>query len=246
MKNISSFLNCTPVAHRGLHEEGVPENSLAAFRRARDAGFAIETDVRLTQEGEVVAFHDGTLLRACGVDKKVEDCTLEQLRALRLFQTDEQIPTLNELLTLVNGRVPLLIEIKQMKGVSRKRFLKKIAQELRGYHGEYAVQSFDPFYVRTFKKLCPHIPCGVLATANSNQKDLGVFPRIKADLLKNLRLNFYVKPDFVSYCGADLPQKAYTKFNGIRLAWTIRSKEEELHARKYGADNIIFEGYRPQ
>lgn len=241
-----SFLNDIPVAHRGLHEDGIPENSLSAFRRARDLGFAIETDVRLTKDGAVVAFHDDSLFRACGIDKKVNDCTLAQLKKCNLFQTEERIPTLSELLSLVDGRVPLLIEIKQMKGTPKKHFLEKVASELRDYQGEFAIQSFDPLYVRTFKKLRPDIPCGVLAAANSNRKDLGCFPRIKAEILKNMRLNFYVKPDFISYCGADLPQKAYTKFSGIRLAWTIRSKDEELHARKNGADNIIFENYRPE
>jgi glycerophosphoryl diester phosphodiesterase len=98
-------------AHRGLWDQASPENSLAAFQKAVDAGYGIEFDIHKTSDGHVVVFHDDTLTRMCGVDGKIEQMTLAQLRELRLKGTDQQIPTLEELLCLVDGRVPLLVEL---------------------------------------------------------------------------------------------------------------------------------------
>lgn len=244
---MNSFLHTLPIAHRGLHGDGIPENSLAAFRAAVRAGYAIETDVRLTKDGKIVVFHDDRLLRMTGDPRTVSECTMSELRALFLENTAEKIPTLDELLETADGRVPLLIEIKNMPNVGGKEIARALAHALDGYRGEYAIQSFQPFYVKHYKKLRQNVPCGLLSCATFSRADFGGSPlwRIKAWAVGGLKLNFLVKPDFVSYCGADLPCRAVERFRGTKLAWTIRSPEEEAHARAY-ADNIIFEQYLPK
>lgn len=246
MKNFH-FLTEIPVAHRGLHDSRLPENSMGAFLAAADKGYAIETDIRLTKDGALVLFHDDNLSRMAGIEKRVYDCTREQLSRVRLGGTDEKIPLFSELLSAVMGRVPLLIEIKDVPEAKTKAFIKQISDALEGYRGEYAVQSFQPFYVKAFKKLRPEIPCGVLATAVSQKSDFGNSPlwKIKARMVKNMSFNGMVKPNFISYYFASYPQKSTEKFKGVKLGWTVRSPEDEARARKY-CDNIIFENYLPE
>lgn len=243
---MENFLIKTPIAHRGLHDREKPENSLPAFKEAINCGFPIETDVRFTKDRELVVFHDDTLLRMTGDGRAVLDCTLEEIRGL-LLEGKERIPTLEEFLRFVAGRTPLLIEIKSMDGVKAEEIASALAHALENYAGDYAIQSFQPLYVKAYKALCPHILCGVLATAQAGKEAFGGGPlwRVKAYIVKNLALNFTVKPDFISYCFADLPRKCVEKFKGFKLGWTVRSHEEEAQARKY-VDNIIFEGYLPE
>lgn len=239
---MNTFLDTLPIAHRGLHDEKRPENSLAAFEAAIEAGYAIETDVRFTGDGALVIFHDDELLRMAGDPRRVGGCTLETLKSLRLMGTEEKIPSFSEFLETVGGRVPLLIEIKDMEGVKGKQIAEAVAMAMEGYRGEYAIQSFNPFYVRAYKRLRPDVPCGVLSHWDMKEERKGLAWRFKAYLLSHLKLNFLVKPDFVSYGFWALPKKCVTKFKGAKLAWTIRSEADEAKARKY-ADNIIFETY---
>ena len=243
MKNYD-FLKM-PFAHRGLHGGGVPENSLPAFHAAAQSGFAIETDVRFTKEGRVVVFHDDNLYRMTGDERNVIDCTAPELKRLRLEDTDEQMPLFSELLKEINGRTPLLVEIKSMKGVKPKEIALALAKILEGYQGEVAIQSFQPFYVRAFKRLRPDLPCGVLSAAHFTREEVGgALWRLKAHWLKNMTFNFTVRPDFISYNLHDLPTRKTKRFKGPVLAWTVRSEEDELIARKH-ADTIIFENYLP-
>ena len=244
---METFLTKLPIAHRGLHDKEKPENSLSAFRAAVNAGYAIETDVRLSKDGKLVVFHDETLLRMTGNPQKVEELTAEELAQIKLADSEERIPLFEEFLKDLNGATALLLEIKNMPRVERNGYIEKISEALEGYKGEYAVQSFQPFYVKKFKELRPEIPCGVLATADSTKEDFGgsVFWRIKARVVKNMSLNKRVKPDFISYHFTDYPQKAVDKFRGVKLGWTIRSPKDEELARKF-AQNIIFENYLPE
>ena len=147
-------------AHRGLWDAESPENSLAAFRKAVDAGYGIEFDIHKTSDGKVVVFHDDTLIRMCGVDARVEDLTLAELRELRLLGTDQQIPTLEEMLALVDGRVPLLVELK---GESVNTSLCPVADAiLSHYKGDYIIESFNPLLVRWYKKNRPDVVRGQL------------------------------------------------------------------------------------
>ena len=138
----------TKFAHRGLWDAQSPENSLAAFKKAVDAGYGIEFDIHKTRDGHVVVFHDDTLVRMCGVEGKIEDKTLAELRELRLKGTDQQIPTLQEMLALVDGRVPLLVELK---GAALDTSLCPVANEiLSQYKGDYMIESFNPLLVRWY------------------------------------------------------------------------------------------------
>lgn len=242
--DMKNFLTALPVAHRGLHDETKPENSLSAFRAAKEAGYAIETDVRFTKDGKLVVFHDDDLKRMTGDGRAVCDCTLAELKELRLAGTDERIPTFKEFLTEADGKTPLLIEIKNMKKVKGKTIARAMLEEIKelNYTGEYSVQSFNPFYAKAYKKLCPDVPCGVLAHWQMSRKGDALSWRIKAFLLSRLKFNILTRPDFVSYGFWALPKKCVTRFKGAKLAWTIRSPEEEEKARKY-VDNVIFENY---
>ena len=233
------FLTRRPFAHRGLHID-VPENSLPAFRAAVEHGYAIETDVRLSSDGRLVIFHDDDLIRMTGDERTVAECSVPELKHLRLEGTEEQIPLLSEVLKLVGGRVPLLIEIKNMDGVKPKRIAAALHKALEHYEGEVAVQSFQPFYVKAFKKLRPDVPCGVLGTAEE-----GAAKGMQMFTVKALPFNCLVKPDFVSYRKEDFMRRRVLGFKKTKLAWVVRSEKEEAAARKY-ADNIIFEDYLPQ
>ena len=243
----TDFLTQTPIAHRGLHGEGRPENSLSAFRAAIAAGYAIETDVRFSKDRQLVVFHDDTLLRMTGDGRNVIDCTFEELAALKLNGSSERIPLFTEFLQLVDGRVPLLIELKSMESVSGKELVSALASQLKGYNGPYAVQSFQPLYVKAAKNALKAAPCGVLATARSAKEDFNNSPlwKLKARIVRNNALGFLVKPDFLSYHCADFPNRTTEKFKGVKLAWTVRSPEEEARVRAF-ADNIIFENFTPR
>lgn len=244
---MSNFLTTIPIAHRGLHSEGIPENSMAASHAAIAKRYAIETDIRLTKDNELVVFHDDDLRRMAKIDKRIRDCTLHQLERVHLLGTNETIPSFSRFLREVSGLVPLLIEIKDVPEAKSKDYIERVAKALEGYGGEYAVQSFQPFLVKKFKKLRPDIPCGILATAEYQKSDFssGFLWRLKGKLVKNMSFNAYVKPEFISYRLEDYPQPVTDEFKGIKLAWVVHSEEQEEHIRKY-ADNIIFEDYLPK
>ncbi len=149
------------------------------------------------------------------------------------------IPLFSEFLEEVKGEVPLLIEIKNMAGVKAGEIAEALSEAMQGYRGEYAVQSFNPLYVHAYKKLHKDIMCGVLGTAEE-----GAAKGFQAFAIKHLPLNFYTKPDFISYRKEDLPRRKVTHFKGVRLAWVVRSPSEESHLRPF-VDNIIFENYLP-
>lgn len=161
MRNIrESFLYTTPIAHRGLHN-GVPENSLPAFQKAIDEGYAIEMDVRFTKDNEVVVFHDSSLRRVVGVDKNVIDLTLAELKEYTLEGSSERVLTFEEFLNFVDGRVPILVEVKDVP--QRKNLPERTIEILKNYKGEYALQAFNPFYVNKFRKLAPDVLRGQLS-----------------------------------------------------------------------------------
>ncbi len=240
---METFLKTLPVAHRGLHDDAAPENTLSAFRAAIQLGYAVETDVRLSKDGELVIYHDDVLSRLTQSNRKVIDCTIDELKKL-LIEDKEPIPTLQEFLDCIGGRVPILLEIKPVPEANTKEFIAKIAAAFDCYEGEYAVQSFNPSYVKAYKKLRPDVPCGILATAGSTKADYNNSPvwRLKAYAVKHMSFNRSLKPDFISYCFSHYPNRATEKYKGIKLGWTVRSPQDEEYARKY-ADNIIFEGY---
>ena len=233
-----SWLFSRPIAHRGLHGIDAPENSLAAFGKAIDAGFPIEIDVRPIDDGTVVVFHDDKLTRMTDLDGYVCNMTKIDLEKVRLRNSDEHIPTFKEVLEFVDGRTPLLIEIKNDSTVGQLE--RDTLELLSSYKGEYAVQSFNPYSMEFFKKNAPQIPRGQLSCF-FDKKDLGFFKRF---VLKRLKMNKVSSPDFISYNHANLPNKYVTKTKLPTLAWTVRSNAEMEKCLPY-CDNIIFENFIP-
>ena len=227
-------------AHRGFHGNGIPENSKASFLKAIELGYPIETDVQLTLDLVPVCFHDDTLNRMTGKDARIWDVTFEDLRKLRLADTDEQIMTFEEFLALVDGKVPLLIEIKSQPP-HNEDVAKKVVDLLKGYKGEYVIQSFDPRVMKIIKKIAPSIIRGQLIDADKNDK---VKP-FTLFLLSHGLLNFMSKPDFINYNFKYLPlSKRMTRGKRV-LCWTIRSEEEEQKSLPY-VEGYVFENITPK
>ena len=226
-------------AHRGLHGDGVPENSLAAFEKAVEQGFGIELDVQLSKDGKVVVFHDYTLSRMTGVDEKLCCLNLSELTSLSLANTKEKIPTFEQVLTLVDGKVPLLVELKGEETDSS--LCPKVAEILERYKGEYVIESFNPLLVRNAKKYLKNAPCGLLYTNVCRDKGKWTFLNF---LLTIMAFNFLAKPDFIAYNKADrdcVPVKITTKlYKSPSFVWTIKGEEELDIALKKG-ETPIFE-----
>ena len=213
---------------------------MPAFRKAVQQGFIIENDIHLTADGEVVVFHDDTAARMCGVDRKIEDMTLAEIKELRLGHTAEMIPTLQECLDLVDGKVPLLIEFKC--DFSNYRALCEAANRiLSDYHGKYLMQSFFPYAVQWYKKNRPDICRGQLATAFKGE---GLVRRAAGCLL----FNILSRPDFVSYDHkeANHPcRRLCTKLGAYPVGWTFRT-QEELDRGKSNFKTYIFDMFIPE
>ncbi|WP_082903434.1 glycerophosphodiester phosphodiesterase family protein [Christensenella timonensis] len=228
-------------AHRGLHNERMPENSLEAFQNAIDHGYAIELDVHLSKDGHVMVFHDDTLARVTGESGKIEDYTLAELKRMRLAGTQCTIPTLREALALVDGRMPLLIETKNTGGAGQLEV--SLYQIMREYRGKYALQSFSPFSMRWFKSNAPEVLRGQLsATFSYGAEEI---PKWKRSMLKHLCTNFVCRPHFISYEmeGYCLPVVQRMRKNGLPLLiWTVRSEENKERILK-NADAVIFENF---
>lgn len=233
-------------AHRGLHDEERAENSMSAFRAARDAGFGIELDVRLSRDGELVVFHDPTLERVCGVEGRVIDYTAEELSKMSLSDTDDGIPTFRQVLELIDGAVPLLIEIKHDLGEGG--VAEKLAEVIADYRGDYIIESFNPLALRKVRELMPDVPRGILSMRYSEE------PRYKGKLLyfllENLLLNFLMRPDFIAYEKTGHSNRTLRRIRrkvGTPLfAWTVRSADEEIKTVGDGFDSVIFEKYIPE
>lgn len=232
-------------AHRGLHDNksDAPENSMKAFEKAVDAGFGMELDIQLSKDEVVVVFHDDDLKRVCGVEGKVSDYTYEELQQFRLCDSEERIPKFEDVLRMVDGRVPLIVEFK-MEDYSER--LCVLGDELlQSYKGAYCIESFNPLCVRWYRKHRKDVVRGQLAEAflrNPKNKNIKFF------VLHHLMLNFLAKPDFVAYNHkhADaLSRRICRKFyHNLAVAWTIKSKEE-LEAAKVHFDLFIFDSFMP-
>ena len=231
-------------AHRGLHNEDRAENSMSAFKAAVSGGYGIELDVRLSKDGRLVVFHDDTLDRVCGREGRVIDFTAEELATFKLNSTDDGIPLFSDVLSLVDGRVPLLVEIKEDPGVSAVS--EATCEILKGYKGEFIIESFNPLSLRVVKKSYPQIPRGILS---QRYYEYEKYRKPLYFLLQSLLLNFLCRPAFIAYDHRHAKAFGLRLVRGIfgvpTLAWTVRSPEEELVARKNGFDGIIFENYIP-
>ncbi len=233
-------------AHRGLHSESVPENSIEAFSLAVEAGYGIELDVRLSSDGELVVFHDDTLDRMTSECGRVDERTTEELGKIKLLGTENTVPTFREVLKLVDGKVPLLVEIKEDAG--KYGVTEKTVEILKQYNGPFIVESFNPLSLGRVKKLAPEFMRGFLSQNFYKEEKYRKFMYF---LLQNMLVNFACRPDFIAYCHKDCSMKA---FNFIRkhhpkiplIAWTVESLEEDAAAINNGFSGIIFQYYQPE
>ena len=235
----SSFLVEKMVAHRGLWNKEYPENSLAAFKNAIENGYAIELDVHPIEDNTPVVFHDSKMSRMTGKDRYIQNITFDELSDIKLLDTDEKIPTLEEVLKMVNGKTPILIEIKNEQKVGE--FEKRVLDLLKNYKGEYAIQIFNPYTLKWFYEHAPKIWRGQLASYFKGVK-LGVF---KKSILKRLGMKKYTHQNFVSYDINNLPNRFTKRLEIPLLAWIVKKQEEYIKAVQY-ADNVIFEGFEPK
>ena len=212
-------------AHRGLHGHGTPENSLEAFEKACQAGYGIELDVQLSRDGVVMVFHDYTLIRMTSKDGKVCEYDAAELQKLSLAGTEQKIPTFSEVLSLVNGRVPLLVELKGENLDSS--LCPKVAELLKAYKGAYCIESFNPLLVRNMRKLMPDIFYGQLYTNVVREKKKASALNI---ILTLMGFNFLARPDFIAYnyeYRSSFPVRLTTKlYKAEKFIWTARSREE--------------------
>ena len=232
-------------AHRGLWSKQIPENSLPAFALAIEQGFGIELDVQLSADGEIMVFHDSNLKRMCGINSRLSVNNSVVLKTLRLGSTPYTIPTLEDVLTLVDGRVPLLIEVK---GEGNEEALcRALAETLDMYPGTFAVQSFNPQTLKWFKKFRPRFARGQLVTKVTQVKGRKA-PRLTAFLLSNLFFNVLSRPDFISISGTrmnNLPFKLCVNVFKCRgFVWTVRNQNQYRRCHSKGL-YTIFERFLP-
>lgn len=240
-----------PLAHRALHDvaDGRPENSRAAIRAALDAGYGIEIDLQLSADGQAMVFHDYDLSRLTGATGPINARSAAELGQIALRGGTDGIPTLREVLALVAGRVPLLIEIKDQDGAMGPNVgpLEQAAAEaLAAYRGPVAVMSFNPHSVAEMARLLPQVARGIVTSAYEPD-DWPLSTQI-CDHLRTIPDYARTGSSFISHEAFDLGRArvADLKQGGARvLCWTIRSPEEEAEARKV-AENITFEGYLAQ
>ncbi|WP_224816878.1 glycerophosphodiester phosphodiesterase family protein [Hasllibacter sp. MH4015] len=240
-----------PLAHRGLHNrmQGIIENSAGAVRAAVAAGYGIEIDVQLTSDGAAMVFHDDRLDRLTGESGPIRGWASRDLSKIRLTGSEETVPTLPEVLAIVAGQVPLLIELKDQSGGTGSapdELERAVAKALDGYAGPVAVMSFNPHMVANLAKRAPLVPRGI-TTDGYGEKE---WPDLAADTLQQLReiaAFDTVGASFISHDWHDLsaPRVLDLKAQGIPiLCWTVKSPADEVQARRV-ADNITFEGYLP-
>lgn len=228
------------IAHRGLHDEKIPENSLSAFRAAIARDLPIEIDIHVTADGELVVFHDNDLKRVCGAEVAIADATLAELKTYRLKGTEETIPTLQECLDTVAGQVPLLIEFKCLDRATCRRLCEAADTVLKGYAGDYVIQSFYPFVLYWYRKHRPDVCRGQLSLCS--EKGLSRW------MLGRMLFNSIARPDFISYEYKNayrLNFRLAVALGAYPVGWTFRSQSEvdkyKSHYRTY-----IFERFIPK
>ena len=242
-----------PFAHRGLHDvsKGIVENTPSAVQASLDQQLGFEIDLRFTSDGSVMVFHDDTLERLTHETGLVADKTLAELQKVRFKNTSDKMMSLQNLLELVEGRVPMLLELKsgwRLDDISAQHFVVAIIMAMKDYKGNYAIMSFDPRLIIHYRKLAPTTPRGLISERfldGAHWSHLSLFERLHRRFLLSFRQS---RPDFIAYDIESLPAIApiiaRSLFHRPLLTWTVRSGEQQKRARKY-CDAMVFEGFRP-
>lgn len=229
-------------AHRGLFSEdqSIPENSIEAFKRAIDNGYGIELDVQFSKDKKVVVFHDDDLKRACGVDKKVCELDYAELSELTLFDTDKKIPLFTEVLRMIKGQVPLIVELKT--GSNNNELCEKVYSILKHYPGQYCIESFNPLIVSWFRFHAPKVFRGVLTQSKKEYLESPTMDKKLAFILSNILINPLARPHFIAHRleKKSLPVNIAYTFGAVNFGWTSHSRDNEPDA-----DSLIFEHYLP-
>lgn len=242
---VAEWISTQPIAHRGLHDAaaGVIENTLSAFEAAAQNHYAIELDVLPSKDGEAIVFHDDDLARLCGRPERVCDVMAADLTRTAINGMPDFIPTLDQVLGHIHGRVPILIELKS-DGSDPAPLASRVGALLRDYNGPVAVQSFDPRSMAWFAANMAPLPRGQLSmryTAEEAHK-LGAGRRFVLTNLLSARVS---KPDFIAYhieAVGDLAPQIARRVGLPLITWTVKSREDWKRARPL-ADNLIFEGF---
>ena len=243
------WLTARPIAHRGLHEatHGVIENTASAFRAAIANGYAIETDLQISADGEAMVYHDDALGRLTQGSARLADLSTAAIKAAPFKATADRVMTLGELCDLVAGRVTLVIELKSRFDGDR-RLAERTAAVLAGYHGPVAVMSFDPMPIETIRMIAPGLPRGMVAERHYDHDE---WEGLRAGQRRQLAWFLHAprsRPQFIAYGVRDLPALvpfvARSLFGLPLLTWTVRSAQDRAAAARW-ANQMIFEGFRP-
>ncbi len=233
-------------AHRGLHGDGIPENSMEAFRRAKEAGYGIELDVHLLADGNLAVIHDAQLKRTTDLEGLIEDLTTGQLKDYHLQGTDETIPEFSQVLELFAGNAPLIVELKCERN-NYAALCDAACKMLDGYKGPYCMESFDPRCVYWLRKHRPDLIRGQL-TENYFASPKSKLPWVLKLALRHQVFNFLTRPDFVAYKYCDRRTfsntlcRRFWKLQGV--SWTLKTRKEYDTAVSEGWIPI-FEGFTP-
>lgn len=239
-------MQSTDYAHRGLHGKDTPENSLAAFSKAKDAGYGITLDVALTADGHIVTIRDDGLKRACGISRGISSLSYSQLTALRIKGSNEHIPLLSEVLELIDGHVPILIEIE--RSPVQFKLCKQLCELMDTYVGAFSICSMDPEILRFFKKYRPRYARGQIVT-RGKQKNTVAKHRIRRFARVRMLTNVISRPDFILTDGNHTNKLAFflatRVFNAKGFVWNVRSDAQYAICRKKGF-YAVFDNIRPQ
>lgn len=233
-------------AHRGLFDNktDAPENSLPAFQKAVEAGYGIELDVQLSKDGIPVVFHDASLKRMCGVEGNVWDYPLSELKQLKLVDSNAEVPTLAEVLDVVDGKVPLIIEYKLY--VPQTKVCRLVNDLLRSYTGAYCIESFHPLALLWYRRHRPDVVRGQLCMEFWNEDKYRGNPFFF--VLSYLVTNAAARPDFIAYKHSDASNLSFRltkRMGALSVAWTIKS-QTQLEAAKKHFDLFIFDSFIPK
>lgn len=221
----------------------MPENSLAAFTAAVDNGYGVELDVQFTRDKRVVVFHDDTLKRACAVDARVDEYTYQQLLELPLFNTEHRIPLFSEVLSVLAGKVPVIVELKATKDYAA--LCQDTLLHLLQYQGHYCVESFDPHIVRWFKRNAPQIVRGQLSEPYAGWRHN--FRPLISLFMSRLWTNIFTRPHFIAFGihgRRNLSWYLCKALGAMMVCWTARP-QDSLEKLKRQYDATIFEHFFP-
>lgn len=232
-------------AHRGLHTKdlSIPENTIAAYTKAIEKGFGIEMDVNQLKDGNIVVFHDKDLFRLCGKNLALKDLTYEEIITYKILNTEETIHKLEDVLKLINGRVPLLIELKPYG--EKESFCSKFMEIMDQYHGVWAMHSFHPSYVGWFKKNRPEVIRGQISEYFEEDPKM---KKITKFLMKHLWVNWVSKPDFINYGIHNMPNKYVNRAQkkGIVVIGYAARSQEDFDRISNIYSHPVFEFFEPK